>query len=100
MAPARGVALLRDLRPELDIKDERALAEALTRALALARAAWPDLAIDDESFLAHLARHLPATGDPAASVSALHAADLYLAHACVLGIEGAVAALQRTLLGN
>ena len=74
-----------------------ALDELLDRKLAEAREQWPELATDD-AFLAHWASVLSSRAGLREQLSATHAADLLLAHACVAGHPGALAHLQREVL--
>jgi len=67
--------------------DPGTLEQALRRALADAQTAWPTFAVAPKRFVAHLASCIAAAPDPAVALSALHAADLYLACAC-LGDDG------------
>jgi RNA polymerase sigma-70 factor, ECF subfamily len=55
-----------------------------------ARAAWPTVALDADEFAPFLATH----------AASAHAADLYLAYACVRGAAGAVAAFDAALLSQ
>ncbi len=71
-----------------------ALELALGGLVAKARAAWPDLEVDDELFVEHLARHLAADG----VLEAVHASDLYLAFACLLGDPLALEEFDRAFL--
>lgn len=68
------------------------VSEALTaRLYAAGRAAWPGLALAPAPFAAHVGRHL-ASGS--AELAELHAADLYLACACLERVPGSSAAIQ------
>lgn len=73
--------------------DVEELAEVAALWLADARAAWPDLVLDEATFVAQLTGRLPeqATREQAL---ALHAADLWLAAACVAGNPAALAAFD------
>jgi RNA polymerase sigma-70 factor (ECF subfamily) len=53
------------------------------------RAAWPDVALDRDAFEAHCRAH---------DASDEHATDLYLACACALGVDAAIAAFDRVFL--
>jgi len=61
------------------------LEATLQALLDTARARWPGFAdaVPDEDFLDYLADRLPTDGDVVAALSATHAADVYLACACV-----------------
>ncbi len=54
------------------------------------RAAWPELALRDEDFASYL-EALPEAGVPPLE----HAADLWIACACALGVTGAAASFER-----
>jgi RNA polymerase sigma-70 factor (ECF subfamily) len=71
--------------------DLRAQIEA---ALARGRTAFPDLAVDDEAFARHLARALSWSAD-ATSLSSLVVEDLFIACACLSGVDGAVNTLVK-----
>jgi RNA polymerase sigma-70 factor, ECF subfamily len=76
-----------------------ALSPALARLMAAGRAAWPELrlALPEEAQIArHLARHLDGAAEPAA----LRAGELFLACACALGDERAVAILDARYLAR
>jgi RNA polymerase sigma-70 factor (ECF subfamily) len=72
-----------------------AVEEALSALLARARAAWPALDVGDEAFLDHLSATLSAEDDLLSALSALHAADLYLAAACAMQHPAALAEFER-----
>ncbi len=61
-----------------------------------AAAAWPDLHLDPAVFVDHLARHRGVEGPPSGPWP--HAADLYLAAACVAGAPGAADALEASCI--
>src|ERR1044071_7693844 len=63
-----------------------------------ARATWPSVELSAETFLAHLARHLPADEPAMDAVAQINAADLYLACACAMGDAHAVAAFEEHCL--
>jgi RNA polymerase sigma-70 factor (ECF subfamily) len=75
-----------------------ALGEALATLCALGAQAWPGVELADETFVRHLGERLPSGEDPGAALGRLHAADLYLACACLRGAgagrESAVRALE------
>ena len=72
---------------------DSALEGALAALLSTARGAWPTFELDAEQFIAHLGAKMQSDSQPAA----LHAADLYLAFACLLGMPEALAAFERTV---
>lgn len=61
------------------------LEAALQRARSLGRAAWPDVTLQEERFDGHLLRHTAKAADPVVALLSLHAADLFLACACLHG---------------
>jgi RNA polymerase sigma-70 factor (ECF subfamily) len=65
--------------------------EGLAARLHAGRAAWPALALDDETFLQYLRDRSQDGSLPALE----NAADLFLACACVVGVNGAAAAFER-----
>lgn len=77
-----------------------ALGEALERCVAQARAAWSDLSTPTEDFVRHLASLLRGEREPAAVLGALHAADLYLAFACVRREQKALVAFDQRYLAK
>lgn len=68
----------------------------LATLIASARQAWPALELDEAAFVDHLAQHLTAD----ATLASLHAADLWLAFACVLGDPAALTAFEQTVLAR
>ena len=70
--------------------------ETLAKLIASARQAWPSLEVDQAAFVDHLAQHLTAD----ATLASLHAADLWLAFACVLGEPAALTAFEQTVLAR
>jgi RNA polymerase sigma-70 factor (ECF subfamily) len=66
--------------------------QALSALYARGRVAYPELPVDDVAFAAHLGR-CGAVVAPAADAAHLHAEDLYLCCAALLGNENAVRAL-------
>jgi RNA polymerase sigma-70 factor, ECF subfamily len=80
-------------RPE-DRAAHATLRAELESVRARARAAWPDIDVPEERFAEVLAARVPKTADPAAALRALHAEDLYLVTACVLGNNVALGAIQ------
>jgi RNA polymerase sigma-70 factor (ECF subfamily) len=82
-----------------DREDDAASGEqrsAARRAFKVGRAKWPQLALEFEAFNRYFARHTT-TAAPSRDE---HAADMYLACACACGIDGALAAFERTLVGD
>ncbi len=73
-----------------------ALEETLARLVTTAREAWPTLELEAPAFVAHAAERL----QPGVELSTLHAADLWLALACLLGDPAALAAFDRTVLAR
>ncbi|HXJ20719.1 MAG TPA: sigma factor-like helix-turn-helix DNA-binding protein [Polyangia bacterium] len=74
--------------------EDGALESALAQAVSRGRTAFPRLAVEDATFVDHLARALapgPVTAD---AVAALAVEDLYLACACLVGVEGALAVFR------
>src|SRR6266540_1338956 len=69
-----------------------------TAAIAAAHSRWPADWLTDELFIEHLRGRIAPDCDPAAAVSRLAVADLYLACACARGVSAAVAAFARTIL--
>ena len=73
-------------------------------AIAAAHARWPADWISDGDFIEHLRARIPTAaadgsgGDPAAALSRLAVADLYLACASARGVAPAVEAFARTVL--
>jgi len=70
--------------------------EALARILTTAREAWPAIELDETAFLEHLAQRLTAD----TTLATLHAADLWLAFACVLGDPAALSVFDQTVLAR
>jgi RNA polymerase sigma-70 factor, ECF subfamily len=73
---------------------------ALRRADAAGRAAWPNVPLQPEAFAAHVADRVRTGGDPEEAIAGLHAADLFLACACALGIPQALAEFERVELSR
>jgi len=63
-------------------------------ALRNARAAWPTVRVTDEVFAEQLVRRLPEATTFAQALATCHAADLYLAVGCSLGMADAIAAFE------
>jgi RNA polymerase sigma-70 factor, ECF subfamily len=68
--------------------------ELLARLFDQGRGAFPALAVDQAAFVRLVARHTPDPAAPLEHLAALHAADLYLACACVERAKGAVEAFS------
>jgi RNA polymerase sigma-70 factor, ECF subfamily len=66
----------------------------LASLVARGRAAHPSLPVDDEDFARHLARCWLRAGEGAPPLEQLAVEDLYLARACLLGVEGAAARFE------
>jgi RNA polymerase sigma-70 factor, ECF subfamily len=84
----------REQSPELSAAVEPAptLEADLAAACARGHAAFPGLALDDLAFTRLLARTVKMSGADPRALSALAIEDLFLASACLSGIEGAAAA--------
>ncbi len=85
----------RELAPRAD-----SIESALRTADAAGRAAWPDVPLDAEAFAAHVADRVRGRADVEGAIAALHAADLFLACACSLGIPAALAQFERVQLAR
>jgi RNA polymerase sigma-70 factor (ECF subfamily) len=72
------------------------LGSVLAGVVKAAVAAWPDVRVDVADFVAYLAERVQS----AEGLSGLHTGDLYLACACALGNERAVAAFERAHVSN
>lgn len=94
------LALLSTQANVSDPGDAEPLEDLLRAALAAGRETWPQLPLPPGEFLAHLARSTPPPGeeDLASFLRRVHAADLYLAAACVAALPGAAEALERHAL--
>jgi RNA polymerase sigma-70 factor (ECF subfamily) len=86
-------------RAEPPATEDAALELALETAHAVGAARWPDVALAPEALARHVATAAPGA-TTAAAVAELHAADLYLACACLRGIAGAVAAFEAAHLAS
>ncbi len=75
-------------RPEAD------LAARLMAAAAAARQTWPTLSVQADVFVSYMTERLPTDTDPAAAITNLHVADLYLACACLHGDAAAMRAIE------
>jgi RNA polymerase sigma-70 factor, ECF subfamily len=72
------------------------LAELTRQRFEVGRAVWPDLVLEFEVFEPYFHRHSLATRPPCEE----YAPDMYLACACGQAIDGAIAALERTLVSD
>jgi len=70
------------------------LEASLTTVCARGRGAFGTLALDDQTFAKHLARAIKLGGASPSSISTLAIEDLFLACACLAGIEGAAVAFS------
>jgi RNA polymerase sigma-70 factor, ECF subfamily len=91
-------AFLADLAPELRPMFEgwAELGEALGLVLAESRQRWPNVAGDDGAFARYLAERAAPSGERPELPP--HAADLYLAWACLAGDAAALAHFDRAIL--
>ena len=80
-----------------EVTADEALESALARMLAEGREAWPALEVEGAAFARYVAARAPGG---AARLADLHAADLFLAHACATGDARALAALERRYLAE
>ena len=79
--------------PEAPEPEVQTLESDLAAACARGRATFPALAVPDDAFVRYLAHVQGLGGAGAQPITALPIEDLYLACACLAGVEGAVAAL-------
>ena len=70
------------------------LEATLAAACARGHAAFGNLVLDDQTFAKHLARAIKVGGATPGSISTLAIEDLFLACACLAGVEGAAAAFS------
>lgn len=77
-----------------------ALEEALLAVVDAGRAAWPSVQLAPATFVAHLAERVLSEPTRHADLSAVRAADLYVACACGVGDEQAIAALDERAFGS
>ncbi len=82
--------------PAADAELERALEAAVERA----RAAWPSVRLAPETFVAALARHLPAGPTPREGLGELRVEELWLTCAAARGDAGAVARIEAHYFGK
>jgi RNA polymerase sigma-70 factor, ECF subfamily len=80
--------------------DRAALEAALQRAVREARERWPTLALEESAFVAAIAEFSSADADPLSALASLHAADFYLARACLAGCAVAQRELVRLHLAR
>lgn len=82
--------------------DREALESRLTSLWESGRTAWPDIVLPAIVFIRHLAAHLPTEAEESTRgfLASVHASDLYLACACALGDPVALAAFDRSILGQ
>src|SRR5438552_7905483 len=70
------------------------LEASLAASCASGNAAFGNLALDDRTFAKHLARTIKMAGAAPRAISTLAIEDLFLACACLVGVEGAAAAFS------
>ena len=70
------------------------LEASLAAACASGNAAFGNLALDDRTYAKHLARTIKMAGAAPRAISTLAIEDLFLACACLVGVEGAAAAFS------
>jgi RNA polymerase sigma-70 factor (ECF subfamily) len=81
--------------PAAALTDSAALEAQLQAVIARGRAAYPQLPIDELTFVAHLARSVARRAcDGPTTLEQLEAEDMYLAHACLQRVPGAVDAFD------
>jgi RNA polymerase sigma-70 factor (ECF subfamily) len=80
--------------PSASAGADPALEANLAAACARGRAAFKALVLDDLTFAKHLARAIKIGGTDPRAISTLAIEDLFLACACLVGIEGAAAAFS------
>ncbi len=66
----------------------------LANACSCARTAFPAISVEEDAFIRHLARVLTDRPITSGAIAALALEDLYLAFACSVGADGAVATLR------
>ncbi len=99
-ASLSGILLARLGRARELAPAAESIESALRAADAAGRAAFPDVPLDAEAFAAHVAGHVRTRADVEGAIAALHAADLFLACACSLGIPAALAEFERAQLSR
>ena len=80
--------------PSVRAETDPALEATLAAACARGHAAFGTLVLDDQTFAKHLARTIKLGGATPSSISTLAIEDLFLACACLAGVEGAAAAFS------
>jgi len=80
--------------PSAKADTDAALEANLAAACARGHAAFGTLVLDDQTFAKHLAHVIKASGSEASAISTLAIEDLFLACACLAGVEGAAAAFS------
>jgi RNA polymerase sigma-70 factor (ECF subfamily) len=93
MLPATTVEKLRARLDDGDSVDASVLAAELTRLHDAGRAAWPAIALEATRFCEFVGAHLTSSRQ----LASLHAADVYLACACVDGEAAALRAFDELL---
>jgi RNA polymerase sigma-70 factor, ECF subfamily len=83
-----------------DARSTASIESALRAMDTAARAAWPEIPLPAETFAAHVADRVRGRSDVADVIRTLHAADLFLACACSLGIATALAAFEHDHLSR
>ncbi len=78
--------------------DQGELEGLLLQALERAQKAFSTLSVGDESFIAYLAKRIPARANPREWLSSVQLEDLYLSCACALGDPKAMAHFEEKLL--
>jgi RNA polymerase sigma-70 factor, ECF subfamily len=84
--------------PRADGWEPEAVAELLGAVVEQAHARWPELALEQDALVELLAGSLDVGAPPASAFAAVHAADLWLAHACAQGDRAALDAFERELM--
>ena len=80
--------------PSARADTDAALEANLAAACARGHAAFGTLVLDDQTFAKHLAHVIKTSGSEASAISTLAIEDLFLACACLAGVEGAAAAFS------
>jgi RNA polymerase sigma-70 factor (ECF subfamily) len=65
-----------------------------------ARAAWPEIGLDPQEFAACLGECVSGSEDPRKELETLRIEELYLAHACVLGVPEALRTVEERFLNR
>ena len=90
----RELAETKPGEPPAGVEPDLSLDADLAAACARGHAAFNRLALDDQAFVKRLARTTKMSGGDARAISALAIEDLFLACACLAGIEGAATAFN------